>query len=103
MPVLRARLDATSRGSRRGAEGEAAAVNVEDGAAWLNAGDVDKDHWDGAQGAGRHAHVGRQGLRGEHLLEEGALGGDVPAEIERGVAEDLVTTMFALLGRSSGS
>ena len=84
-------------GSRRGAEREAAAVDVEDGAARLDAGDVDEDHGDAAQVAGRRADVGRQGLRGEHLLEEGALDGDVPAEIERGAAEDLVDHV-ALLG-----
>jgi hypothetical protein len=65
-------------------------MNVEDGAVWLDVRDVAEDHGDTTQVAGRRADVGRQGLRGEHLLEEGALDGDVPAEIERGVAEDLV-------------
>jgi hypothetical protein len=72
-------------------------MNVEDSAARLDVSDVDEDHGDAAQVSGRHADVCRQGLRGEHLLEEGALGGDVPAEIERGVAEDLVDHV-ALLG-----
>ena len=85
------------RRSRRGPEGEAAAVNVEDGAARLDVGDVDEDHGDAAQVSGRRVDVCWQGMRGEHLLEEGALGGDVPAEIERGVAEDLVDHV-ALLG-----
>ena len=85
------------RGCSRGAKREAAAVNVEDSAARLDVGYVDEDHGDAAQVCGRHADVCRQGLRGEHLLEEGALGGDVPAEVERGVAEDLVDHV-ALLG-----
>src|ERR1035437_2394277 len=72
-------------------------MNVEDGAARLDVRDVDEYHGDAAQVSGRRADVGRQGLRGEHLLEEGTLGGDVPAEIERGVAEDLVDHV-ALLG-----
>src|SRR4029077_8115250 len=76
---------------------EAAAVNVEDSAARLDAGDVDEYHGDAAQVPGRHADIGRPGLGGEHLLEDGARGGDVPAEIERGGAEDLVDHV-ALLG-----
>ena len=43
-----------------GAERETAAVNVEDRAARLNAGNVDEDHRDAAQVSGRHADVVRQ-------------------------------------------
>jgi hypothetical protein len=73
-------------------------VDVEDGAARLDAGDVGEDHRDAAQVCGRRSDVGREGLGGEHLLEEGALGGDVSAEVERGVAEDPVDHVALLCG-----
>jgi hypothetical protein len=62
----------------------------------LDVRDIDEDHGDAAQVAGRRADVGRQGLRGEHLLEQGALDSDVPAEVERGVALDLVNHVTLL-------
>jgi len=85
------------RRSPGGAKREAAAVDVEDGAAWVDVRDVVQDHGDATQVAGRRADVRRRGLRGERLLEERTLDGDVPAEIERCVAEDLFSHV-ALLG-----
>ena len=72
-------------------------MQVEDHAAGLGTGDCDEDHWDSTELPRTRVNVGRERMAGQHLLEQMALGDDVAAEVEGGVAQHLLDglTLFS--------